>query len=126
MTKRAAIYVRVSTDKQTIENQLRELHPRLPALGPAYAGVAVLLHDLPPTALGNPVQFSELIFNGLLVSRYTDVNRGSFGHPTLRYARTSYLGTYAIIKCLSHGALWKYASLKRLSFFGSCFEGFSA
>jgi DNA invertase Pin-like site-specific DNA recombinase len=26
MTKRAAIYVRVSTDKQTIENQLRELH----------------------------------------------------------------------------------------------------
>ena len=25
MTKRAAIYVRVSTDKQTIENQLREL-----------------------------------------------------------------------------------------------------
>jgi DNA invertase Pin-like site-specific DNA recombinase len=26
MTKRAAIYVRVSTDQQTIENQLRELH----------------------------------------------------------------------------------------------------
>jgi len=26
MIKRAAIYVRVSTDKQTIENQLRELH----------------------------------------------------------------------------------------------------
>jgi len=26
MAKRAAIYVRVSTDKQTIENQLRELH----------------------------------------------------------------------------------------------------
>jgi DNA invertase Pin-like site-specific DNA recombinase len=26
MDKRAAIYVRVSTDKQTIENQLRELH----------------------------------------------------------------------------------------------------
>src|SRR5215831_8114140 len=26
MTKRAAIYVRVSTDRQTIENQLRELH----------------------------------------------------------------------------------------------------
>jgi DNA invertase Pin-like site-specific DNA recombinase len=26
MTKRAAIYVRVSTDKQTVENQLRELH----------------------------------------------------------------------------------------------------
>ena len=26
MTRRAAIYVRVSTDKQTIENQLRELH----------------------------------------------------------------------------------------------------
>jgi DNA invertase Pin-like site-specific DNA recombinase len=26
MTKRAAIYVRVSTDKQTIENQFRELH----------------------------------------------------------------------------------------------------
>src|SRR5262245_3145481 len=26
MSKRAAIYVRVSTDKQTIENQLRELH----------------------------------------------------------------------------------------------------
>src|SRR5215475_593426 len=26
MNKRAAIYVRVSTDKQTIENQLRELH----------------------------------------------------------------------------------------------------
>ena len=26
MTKRAAIYVRVLTDKQTIENQLRELH----------------------------------------------------------------------------------------------------
>src|SRR3984885_16237562 len=26
MKKRAAIYVRVSTDKQTIENQLRELH----------------------------------------------------------------------------------------------------
>jgi DNA invertase Pin-like site-specific DNA recombinase len=26
MTKRVAIYVRVSTDKQTIENQLRELH----------------------------------------------------------------------------------------------------
>ena len=25
MTKRAAIYVRVSTDKQTVENQLREL-----------------------------------------------------------------------------------------------------
>ncbi len=25
MSKRAAIYVRVSTDKQTIENQLREL-----------------------------------------------------------------------------------------------------
>ena len=25
MQKRAAIYVRVSTDKQTIENQLREL-----------------------------------------------------------------------------------------------------
>src|ERR1700730_3028449 len=25
-TKRAAIYVRVSTDKQTVENQLRELH----------------------------------------------------------------------------------------------------
>ena len=26
MTKRAAIYVRVSTDKQTVENQLRELY----------------------------------------------------------------------------------------------------
>ena len=26
MTKRAAIYVRVSTDRQTIENQMRELH----------------------------------------------------------------------------------------------------
>ena len=26
MTKRAAIYVRVSTDRQTVENQLRELH----------------------------------------------------------------------------------------------------
>ena len=26
MTKRVAIYVRVSTDKQTIENQLSELH----------------------------------------------------------------------------------------------------
>ena len=26
MGKRAAIYVRVSTDKQTVENQLRELH----------------------------------------------------------------------------------------------------
>ena len=26
MTKRAAIYVRVSTDRQTIENQLCELH----------------------------------------------------------------------------------------------------
>jgi hypothetical protein len=26
MSKRAAIYVRVSTDKQTVENQVRELH----------------------------------------------------------------------------------------------------
>jgi DNA invertase Pin-like site-specific DNA recombinase len=26
MEKRAAIYVRVSTDKQTVENQVRELH----------------------------------------------------------------------------------------------------
>src|SRR5262249_12528984 len=33
---------------------------------------------------------------------------------------------HTVINCLSHGALWKYASLKRLSFFGSCFEGFSA
>jgi DNA invertase Pin-like site-specific DNA recombinase len=31
MQKRAAIYVRVSTDKQTVENQLRK--PQLPALG---------------------------------------------------------------------------------------------
>jgi DNA invertase Pin-like site-specific DNA recombinase len=28
MPKRAAIYVRVSTDKQTVENQLRELRHR--------------------------------------------------------------------------------------------------
>src|SRR5262249_47795955 len=61
-----------------ILEHLIETGPGLASLGSADASVAVFLDDLPSTPPRNPVQFAHLIFNGLPVGRYTDVNCGSF------------------------------------------------
>jgi hypothetical protein len=64
-----------------ILQHLVQPRPFLAPLGSADASVAIFLDDLPSTPLRNPVQFAQLIFNGLPVRRYTDVNCGSFCHP---------------------------------------------
>src|SRR5262249_14140575 len=48
------------------------------------ASIVVLLDNLPAAALCNLAELAQLIFNGLLVGRYADVNCCPFLHVNLR------------------------------------------
>jgi hypothetical protein len=50
------------------------------ALTARYASVAVLLDNFPATTLSDLAKLPDLIFDGLLVGRYPDVDCGPFPH----------------------------------------------
>jgi hypothetical protein len=86
----AALYVRVTTDAQPVENQIRELRRRLASfsmesrpgrpfrpLAPEMPASLVDLDHIPATPRGNLPKLPDLIFHRLCVSAYSHVQRGA-------------------------------------------------
>ena len=54
--------------------------------GARYAGIAILLDNLPAAAFNDLAQFAHLIFDRLLVGANPNVDRGPFAHNALHCA----------------------------------------